>query len=236
MMKILRKPWALPLIFTIIILVAGGLFIGNLVMKKDPLSSEEIQMQLETIYDGKVQNLMLENGVYLAEIERSDAIYSAEVDAVSGKVLGLNQLSKVEEAKIQILSEKEVREEIAKKYIGEIKRLLLNKKKEQPIYNAEVVKEKALMELQVDAITGEIISENMIETTKEDVLITRDHAVKIALGQLKGDVEYVAFKKTDDGGYYLVDIEQDNEDTDDVEAIFQIHAITGEIISVEWDD
>lgn len=235
-MKYLRKPWALPLIFTIIILVAGGLFIGNLMTNKTPLSSEEIQEQLETIYDGKVENLTLENGVYIADITRTDALYSAEVDAVSGKVLVLNQVSKVEEAKPQILSETEVREEIAKKYPGEIERLSLNKKKEQPVYNAEVVKEKALVELQVDAITGEIISEKMKETTKEDVLITKDQAVKIALGQLKGEVEYVAFQQTDDGGYYLVEIEQDNEDTDDVEAVFHIHAITGKIITIEWDD
>jgi uncharacterized membrane protein YkoI len=235
-MKILRKPWALPLIFTIIILVAGGLFIGNLMTNKTPLSSEEIQGQLETIYDGKVDNLTLENGVYFAEITRTDALYSAEIDAMSGKVLALNQLSKVEEVKPQILSETEVREEIAKKYPGEIERLSLNKNKEQPVYDAEVVKEKALVELEVDALTGEIISENMKETTTEDVIITRDQAIEIALRELKGEVEYVVFEKTDDGGYYLVEIEQDNEDTDDLEAVFHIHAVTGKILFVEWDD
>jgi uncharacterized membrane protein YkoI len=235
-MKILRKPWALPLIFTIIILVAGGLFIGNLMTNKTPLSSEEIQGQLETIYDGKVDNLTLENGVYFAEITRTDALYSAEIDAMSGKVLALNQLSKVEEVKPQILSETEVREEIAKKYPGEIERLSLNKNKEQPVYDAEVVKEKALVELEVDALTGEIISENMKETTMEDVIITRDQAIEIALRELKGEVEYVVFEKTDDGGYYLVEIEQDNEDTDDLEAVFHIHAVTGKILFVEWDD
>ena len=236
MMKSLRKPWVLPLIITIIILVAGGLFIGNLLTNKAPLSSEEIQTQLETIYDGKVESLKLENGIYFAKIARTDELYSAEIDAVSGKVLALNQISKVEEEKPQILSEKAVREEIAKKYPGEIERLSLNKNKEQPVYNAEVVKGKALVELQVDALTGEIISEHMKETTTEDVLITRDQAIEIALGQLKGEVKYVVFEKTDDGGYYLVEIEQDNEDTDDLEAVFHIHAITGKVLFVEWDD
>ena len=45
-------------------------------------------------------------------------------------------------------------------------------------------------------------------------------------------MEYVTFEQTDDGGYYLVEIEQDNEEGEDLEAVFQIHAITGEIISV----
>lgn len=236
MMKSLRKPWALPLIFTIIILVVGGLFIGNLLTKKAPLSSEEIQKRLETIYDGKVENLTLENGVYFAEITRSNVLYSAEVDAVNGKVLALNQLSEMEEVKPQILSEQEVRKEIAKKYPGKIERLSMNNNKEQPIYNAEVIEEKTLVELQVDAVTGEIISEKKKDVITEDVLITKEQAITIALKQLKGDVEFVAFQQTDDGGYYMVEIEQDNEETDDVDAVFHIHAITGEVISVEWDN
>ena len=68
MMKNLRKPWALPLILTIIILVAGGLFIGNLVAKKAPLSSEEIQKQLETIYDGKVENMTFKKAFILLKL------------------------------------------------------------------------------------------------------------------------------------------------------------------------
>ena len=59
--------------------------------------------------------------------------------------------------------------------------------------------------------------------------------MEIALGQLQGEVEYVVFEKTKDGGYYLVEIEQDNEESDDLEAVFQIHAISGEIVSVTWD-
>ena len=61
----------------------------------------------------------------LQKLRVADALYSAEVDAVSGKVLTLNQLSKVEEEQPQILSETEVREEIAKKYPGEIERFII---------------------------------------------------------------------------------------------------------------
>ena len=238
-MKKLRKPWVLPLILTIIIIVAGGLFISNLLTKAELLSSEEIRQQLETIYDGKVENISLVDGVYFAEIMRSDALYSAEVNAESGKVLALNQLSKVEseeESELQILSEAEVREKISVKYPGEIESLSLNENKEAPVYKAEVVKDKALVELQIDALTGEMISEETKETTKEDVLITREQAIEIALGELNGEVEYSTFKRTNDGGYYVVEIEQDNEDTDDIEAVFHIDAITGDILFVEWDN
>ena len=69
--------------------------------------------------------MTLENGVYIAEITRSGALYSAEIDAVNGKVLSLNQLSELEEESPQVLSEKEVREIIAKKYTGEIERIII---------------------------------------------------------------------------------------------------------------
>ena len=188
-MNSLRKPWVLPLILTLIIIVAGGFFISNLLTKAEPLSSEEVRLQLETIYDGKVENISLVDGVYFAEIMRSDALYSAEISAESGKVLALNQLSKVEveekEPEPQILSEAEVREKIAVKYPGEIESLSLNENKEAPVYNAEVVKDKALVELQIDAMTGEIISEETKETTKEDVLITREQAIEIALRRIE---------------------------------------------------
>ena len=43
-MKILKKPWLFPLIFTIVILVVGGLYIGSLLTKEEPLSREEIRI------------------------------------------------------------------------------------------------------------------------------------------------------------------------------------------------
>jgi len=64
------------------------------------------------------------------------------------------------------------------------------------------------------------------------VLISEKQAMKIALGQLKGEVEDIEFVRTNDGGYYLVEID-DNKDN---EATFQIHAISGKILSVTWDD
>ena len=40
------------------------------------------------------------------------------------------------------------------------------------------------------------------------------------------------YEKTNDGGYYLIEIEA----ADGQEGTFQIHAISGKIMSVTWDD
>ncbi|MBK3495517.1 hypothetical protein JFL43_11770 [Viridibacillus sp. YIM B01967] len=43
-------------------------------------------------------------------------------------------------------------------------------------------------------------------------------------------MEDISYYDTSDGGYYLVEIEGDEK-----EAIFQIHAISGKVLSITWD-
>lgn len=62
-------------------------------------------------------------------------------------------------------------------------------------------------------------------------MLTDDEAIAIAHKELAGSVEALSYRSTSDGGYYLIDI-----DGDDAEATFQIHALSGEILSITWDD
>jgi len=63
------------------------------------------------------------------------------------------------------------------------------------------------------------------------VRISEAAANQIALQQLNGEIDDIEFYSTADGGYYIVDIETEKQ-----EASFQIHAITGKILSVVYDD
>ncbi|WP_107943265.1 PepSY domain-containing protein [Metasolibacillus fluoroglycofenilyticus] len=65
----------------------------------------------------------------------------------------------------------------------------------------------------------------------KNYLISEQQAIQIALKEQAGVVDNVDFKKTDDGGIYEIDIEHG-----DYETTFIIHAITGKILSVEFDD
>lgn len=237
-MKIVKKTWFIPLLLTSVILVVGLVYIGNLLSQEEQLSSDEIQFQLETMYEGSIDRIVMKDGVYLAEMTRAGAVYAAEVDAVSGNVLSLNQLSEmiVEPESPKILSEEEIRKVIANEYKDGIERISLNKKSDTPFFEVEAIKNQELVKVSVDAITGEITSAEPQGPTSNNVLISREQAIEIALGQLNGEVEEVEFEKTDDGGFYLIEIEQDNEESDDLEAVIQIHAITGDVLSVDWDN
>ncbi|MBT2570373.1 hypothetical protein [Planococcus sp. ISL-110] len=64
-------------------------------------------------------------------------------------------------------------------------------------------------------------------------IITRDEAVRVAKNTLDGEVQEAEFVQTEDGGYYLVEIVNDQTEQ---EATIQIHAVRGDTMSVEWDD
>lgn len=62
-------------------------------------------------------------------------------------------------------------------------------------------------------------------------MLTDEEAIRIAKRELKGEVDALSYRSTSDGGYYLIEIDSDTR-----EAVFQIHALSGEILSVTWDD
>ena len=72
---------------------------------------------------------------------------------------------------------------------------------------------------------------SMPTTEQKPILLTEQQVISIASAQFTGEVEDVDFENAADGGYYLVEI-----DTAEEEVTVQIHAITGKILSVSFDE
>ena len=72
---------------------------------------------------------------------------------------------------------------------------------------------------------------NTPTTEHKPILLTEQQVISIASAQFTGEVEDVDFENAADGGYYLVEI-----DTAEEEVTVQIHAITGKILSVSFDE
>lgn len=78
---------------------------------------------------------------------------------------------------------------------------------------------------------------NEEEPTAPSTRLTEQQVIEIARSQVQGTIEDVDFEGSQDGGYYLVEVERPATNGDDgPEATIQIHAITGEVLSVVWDD
>ncbi|AYB47630.1 PepSY domain-containing protein [Paenibacillus lautus] len=63
-------------------------------------------------------------------------------------------------------------------------------------------------------------------------MITKEFAIKLSLEKVPGTVEDVEYRESKSSRYYLVEIERE----DGREATIQVHAITGKIMTVTWDD
>ncbi len=233
-----KKPWFIPTLLTIVILTVGGLYIASLINKKEPIAADEIRTQLEDMYGGTVDQISKKGNVYQVDITRSGASYLASVNAVTGSVISIVQTSEMKEEITQphVLSQTEVKEILSEKYAGTAAGISLNTSGEAPVYEVMLSKDPKFKQVTVDAITGTILSEVVKKTTGENALITKEQAIKIALGQLKNEqideVDDVSYETSEDGGYYLIEIDT----KDNHEATFLIHAISGKIISVTWEE
>lgn len=258
-MKKSRK-YILPTSLVLLLVIAGMFYMKSIVSHADTIPSDSIKSQLETMYNGKVSDMLLNGDIYGATLTRGGSVYSVRVDGETGKVLSmiLKKPSSELVSKQKKAAEKEKEDELS---IDKTEETPDEPKQEEPKQQPEAPKpapEKPKPQPKPDPSPkptpkpqqqeqqnqnqyhnhNHNHQNNYHEKKKEQqntVIISEQQAIRIALSQLKGEVDDVDFVKTSEGGYYLVEIEIDVDDGPD-EATYQIHAISGKIMSVTWDD
>lgn len=269
--KLVKKPWLIPIALTIIILFVGHLYTKGNLTQADTFSLEEIQNQLQHIYGAEVSDLKLNGDKYEGKIIRGLAEYMVEVDPVSGKVLNLIQIKET-----TLVQGGEVTDHIADKNIekGQIEPVeqgtvvkdtpkqtnpskTTEKQPSTSEQTNEIVKQREESNQssknetntqpstsesgETDQRTDKITDKKEQVKEKKNTLISEEEAIRIGLSQLPqgmiGEVDDVEYESSVDGGYYLVEIEIVNaEDGDLDEVTYQIHAISGKVLTTTWDD
>ncbi|OHX53592.1 hypothetical protein [Planococcus faecalis] len=112
--------------------------------------------------------------------------------------------------------------------------------KDRNEYTVKVEEETQVSTLVLSAATGEVLTISkepvqVVPSEEPDLerIITRNEAIRLAKKTLSGEVQDDEFVETVDGGYYLIEIENDETDQ---EATIQIHAVRGDTMTVEWDN
>lgn len=240
-MKKSRK-FLLPFSLVLLLVVAGMFYMKSIVSHADTIPSDSIKNQLETMYNGEVNNLLLHDNIYGATLTREGSVYAVRVDGATGKVLSMI----LKEPSTELVSKQKEAAEVAKKDESSV-----GKPEEVPTQSAPE-KPKPQPEVPPEAPKPAPVQPKPQPKPKpqekpqpkppvnkpapqKTVLLTEQQAIQIALRQLNGEVDNVDFVKTSEGGYYLVEIEIDVDDGPD-EATYQIHAISGKVMSVTWDD
>jgi len=220
------KKW---LIISVVFLIMASivlLFIQYRFFQAEPYSEAGAIQHIEAIYNGQVKQTEKRGNNYKMVFSRDGAIYTVLLDAASGQV---KELELKETERKALLSEKQIKQLMASAY-GEVENIKLN----HTVYTVLVENKDTQKELTIDAYTGKVLTEKDIQPVKQPEgggVLSEQQAIKIALQQLNGEIDSVDYEETEDGGYYLVEIETKEE-----EAVFQIHAISGKVMSVSWDE
>ncbi|GHI00781.1 PepSY domain-containing protein [Neobacillus kokaensis] len=227
-----RWIWILISIFTPVILFIGFLQWNGVNSKAEALSKEKATDLVEQRYKGKVTKINQEAEQYTVEMTRNNIRYEIKLRS-TGEVLSFSKIdSKEKQNQLQVKTEAEIKKLLLTEFKGEIISFKKHVEKNREVYDVVLKSKEQKSIVKVDALTGEIVFRKTIEFNKPTVKVSEAEASRIALDQVKGKVDDIDLEESGGISYYLVDIDTQ----DDREATIQIHAITGEVLSVTWDD
>ncbi len=206
------------------------------------LNESEAIAKVTELYGGEAIGSTIAEDTIIIELQTAQGIYKAAVDRISGQVASLKLVEKI--GKPKDVSEQQAEEIALQEVQGEVEEISYSVQQNE--YRVRVTGETEVSVVSVSAETGKIIDVSTEAAGEKDPLptepettpepqpvISREEAVSLAMKTLNGELQEVEFTDTPDGGYYLVEIE--NEETEK-EVTVQIHAIRGETLTVDWDD
>nr|WP_106781441.1 PepSY domain-containing protein [Lysinibacillus timonensis] len=196
------------------------------------ITIQESVNRIESLYSGKIESFEKKGDVFYMSLERNQNTYNIEVDSKTGDIINLSKkiVENGNPEAANIKSIEEIKDIINSQYKGTVHSIALQMNGPTPQYIVEITENEVLKTIIVDAETGAVDSENVREQTGTNpsvVVISSEKARDIALSRLDGIVQYVVFEQSSNGGYYLVEIT-----TPEQRAIFEIHAISGKVLSV----
>ncbi|MEK4426106.1 PepSY domain-containing protein [Solibacillus sp. FSL K6-1523] len=197
------------------------------------LTKEQMIDQVETVFNGSVQSFIEKENYYLASFERSGSTYEVKIDPHNGELSNMQAIFITDKPIVAVKDDYST----------------------TPNKNAEPVEGEKLDDVSKPnnqanpAITTKpndaagatpdskpIPTENPKETPSQQTkpLLSAAQAKAIALKEVKGEVDSIDYKATSDGGHYFIEIDLEDDDMD--EAYVQVHAITGKILSIQFED
>ncbi len=218
-------------------LVVLSALIGWLLFKPDSSAAEALTKEgakklIEDRYGGNVSFLQAEKQVYYAQLDIQNHSYEVKVDAKTGRILAIQWIETHEGGPSAALTEEEIREIILSNTPGEL--ISFDKIASDGKTNYKgTVKDKNgnTTTVTVDGENGRVLSANTSPANPPRRLSEKE-AIAIAQKEVKGNLDDVDLETENGQTFYLVEIKT----ADDREATVQIHAITGAVMSVTWDD
>ncbi|MGB2992917.1 MAG: PepSY domain-containing protein [Paenisporosarcina sp.] len=172
------------------------------------------------------------------------ALVLGSVAMVAGANQNLDQASVNGKEKTSILTNEEITEKALAKVDGTVTEVELERKLSGSVYEVEIKKDGYEYDLDLDAVTGEVIKEdkskdddeaglddNSTKSDSSDVAITHEAAIEIALKEAAGTVTEIELERDNGRTYYEIELEEGNKEVD-----IEVDANSGAVLSVVKDD
>ena len=209
----INRTLLLPVIFVISI-ISFSFYAFNQIITRTTLGEAEVKKRVESLFNGEVKAVTKTNEQYKVTFSKDDFLYEVSVDEVAGTFSNIDLIKKgkVEKAEKDHVPSEEEKSAVEQKIEPE------GEKTEKEQNNAEPEVEE--------------IEEKPKKDEPEAVKpLTKQRVIQIARSKFNGEVDEIEFVWTNEGGYYNVDMENEED-----EVILQIHALTGEILTITYDD
>lgn len=172
------------------------------------------------------------------------ALVLGSVAMVAGANQNLDQASVNGKEKTSILTNEEITEKALAKVDGTVTEVELERKLSGSVYEVEIKKDGYEYDLDLDAVTGEVLKEdkskdddeaglddNSTKSDSSDVAITHEAAIEIALKEAAGTVTEIELERDNGRTYYEIELEEGNKEVD-----IEVDANSGAVLSVAKDD
>lgn len=173
------------------------------------LTVDDISEQIKTSYDGEMLSLVEKSNQYIASFKKEQMIFEVTVDDEHGQFSNLMLVQKLSEPPTDETLDNPKNETVtepAKEAVTETPNEQKTETPNKPTPKPTVPKQPP-------------------------TVITEQQAIKIALKEVAGELDSIDFNQTTDGGLYEIEVEQEDD-----EVLVLVHAITGEILSIKYED
>ncbi|MET3576581.1 PepSY domain-containing protein [Bhargavaea ullalensis] len=183
------------------------------------ISEGDIKAKLAERYGAEPAGLTLKDGIYSAKVEKDTHITDVEIDASTGDITKEEVTDKApaEPAEQPVATEKPAAPKPSANQDQ-------NKQNPNPNHNGHQGNKG-------NSQAGNRGNQSNTNQPDKTARLTENEAAAIALREVRGELDDVDYEDSNDGGYYIVEIE-----AGDMDAEVQVHAITGRVMSVVWDD
>ncbi|MET3697904.1 uncharacterized membrane protein YkoI [Bacillus oleivorans] len=210
--------------------------IGQAFTSAEPLTKEDASSLVQEKYNSSIIDISEQSDEFHIKFGTDAGEYAVEISREKGEIRNLTKLAQQSPATEKVRTEDEIREQIAQQVKGKIEKVEQKQEGENLIYTVVVRSETEITTLKIDAYTGETVDTvtEAIKQPEEEPAkrLTESEAVEIALQRVSGKVDDIELEQSGGTIYYLIEIEREEEE----DATVQVNALSGEVMSVTWED